>query len=409
MRSIAQKQRRFPKVALTIPAILVLAVAITQSPVFAQGQRPGGGPPSGKGETAPNNLSYPATFTGTQPTLQGTEGSYTLGTADAVPGVSWSYGCNTPETIGTTSYPNISCVNAITGTSLTYTECQAVCGSVPVERIYWQKTSANVWQAGSEGPTAGARNAAFVNWGDNLETGQWTTNSVIRVETTPFSALTATSPSTLIGFQMWHVSGQGTNELWGVRATEPLNSTATTIVPYIYNSPYTIVHTQSARLNLGLLKNLAVGESCGNPPPASPFKDYLGTWQASPAQWKFTTATGEVLPLYTIDLAYTPELNIGGKFVYGYNWNVRNMTLSPGLTAAGWWRLTFYTTTGSVNFPNLVPLTEPAFTYTYVPSPTLAISPSEDTGPKYVATVDTTNNLTYIDICLNASTGGGRR
>jgi hypothetical protein len=402
-----------PKLALTILASLILAVATSQSLVFAQGQGKGGsgnpgggGPPPGKGggggetETAANNLSYPATFTADKPTLQGTAGLYNLGTADVNPGVSWSYGCNKPETIGTTTYPNTSCVNAATGMFLTFSECQAVCGTIPVERIYWQKTSANVWQAASEGPTAGPRNVAFLNWGDNLETGQWTATSTIRVETTPFSLL---SGSTLLGFQMWHVSGQGTNELWGVRATGPDYDPAITIAPYIYNSPYTIVHTSSARLNFGLLAQLPPGQTCGNPPPPSPLKG-SGTWQTSPARW------GEALA--TVDVAYTPELNIGGKFVYGYNWKVRSMTLPPGLTPAGWWRLTFYTTDGSVNFLSQAPLTEPDATYTYypyVPSPTSAIAPRADTGPKYLATVDTGNNLTYIDICLNSSTGGGRR
>lgn len=401
----------FVKSAVAILAIVVLAGAMAHTPIFAQGQgggNPGGGPPPGKGggsgETTANNLSFPASFTGALPTLPGTAGSYTLGSTAASPGVSWSYGCNKPETIGQTTYPNTSCVNPTTGVYLSFVECQAICGyqsdntPVPVERIYWQKQPANIWQAQSQGPTAGARAAAFVNWGDNLETGQWTVNSVVRVETTPFHNLS--TPATLLGFQMWHVYGQGTNELWGVRATAPENGTATTIAPYVYNSPYTIIHTSSARLNLALLGNLPAGGNCGNPPPVSPFKT-LTEWQSSPAGWKDA--------VYTLDLAYTPELNIGGKFVYGYNWNLRNMVLPVGLSAVGWWRLTFYTTDGSVNFPNVVPLTEPDYSYNYVPSPTSAIAPREDTGPKYFGTVDTANNLTYIDICLNASSGGGRR
>lgn len=399
------------KSAVTILAIVVLAGAMAQTPVFAQGQglgSPGVGPPPGKGggrgETTANNLSYPASFTGLAPTLQGSAGSYTLGSTEASPGVSWSYGCNKPEIIGQTTYPNTSCVNPTTGAYLSFAECQAVCGYQPdntplaVERIYWQTQPANIWQAQSEGPATSARAAGFVNWGDNLETGQWTVNSIIRVETTPFYSLP--NSATLLGFQMWHVSGQGTNELWGVRATAPENGTATIIAPYIYNSPYTIIHTSSARLNLALLGTLSPGAVCGNPPPISPFTTRTG-WQSSPAAWEGA--------LYTQDLAYTPELNIGGKFVYGYNWNVRNMQLPVGLSAAGWWRLTFYTPDRSVNFLTVVPLTEPNYTYNYVPSPTSAISPREDTGPKYFGTVDPTNNLTYMDICLNPSSGGGRR
>jgi hypothetical protein len=66
------------------------------------------------------NLSYPAKFFGTSPQT-GEIGSYTLG-APYPEGI--SFGCLKPETIGTTAYPNTSCVDD-TGSPMLAEACLA--------------------------------------------------------------------------------------------------------------------------------------------------------------------------------------------------------------------------------------------------------------------------------------------
>jgi hypothetical protein len=70
--------------------------------------------------------------------------------------------------------------------------------------------------------------------------------------------------------------------------------------------------------------------------------------------------------------------------------------------------LTFYTSDNSILFDNAaVPKAPPTSELTPVP---LAIATEEgDTGPLYVPVVDTTNNLTYIDICITSTKGGGSK
>ena len=225
----------------------------------------GGGRPGGEESTT--SLSYPANFYGNA--LQsGTIGSAVL---DGVFPTSMSYGCAIPETIGTTTYPNTSCVDA-GGVPLPYASCVAKCGTAPVERIYWQKNVSNKWQAGYNwSPNDTPKPllpAEYIDWGDNLEGKTWPVQ-VLRVETNTFSTLPTTNPGGVnprFRFDIWHVFGQGINELWGVHATD-----ATPPAPYSYvntladtaNWPYGVNVTPTARLNIA---KLAAGFPTGGLP-----------------------------------------------------------------------------------------------------------------------------------------------
>ena len=112
-----------------------------------------------------------------------------------------------------------------------------------------------------------------MDWGDALEAVSWSERSVIRVETQPYySTIDDYSPwettcsnaadsagldpevDCKVGLQMWHVSGQGITEHWGVRATEPDPILGGDSVSYNYDSPFQIIHTTNARLNLTKLE-----------------------------------------------------------------------------------------------------------------------------------------------------------
>lgn len=361
-----------------------LSAALGVNVALAQGYGGGGGNGGQGGGNKPpvelsNNLSYPSVMTAGTVTLPGVAGQWSL---EGEYPTSMSYGCAVPED----EYPNTSCVSS-DGLPLSYDDCVARCGVVPVERIYWQKDPANVWQAENL-QNQGTQVANFVDWGDNLEVITWTASSNIRVEVTPF----ATLPIEQLGFQMWHVFGQGPDEMWGVRATD-VEDVAEAGVPYGYLTSNAIVRSPYARLNLAKLS--AGVESCT---PPSPYADQF-IWNAA--------ADNKWGAIQVDDLSFTPELNIGGKFVYGYNWMTKRMVMPIGVDKAGWWRLTFYAP--DVQFAADTAIEPPALPDSESPPPTPALVTIQEEGALYVPIVDDLNHITYIDICLGEGRGNSGR
>lgn len=386
-------------VKASLVACLVAAGVMLAGPTGLAGQGKGGG--GGHTEAAVNNLSYPALLVGGVGS-----GPVPLAATSHVLGKTYSYGCDKPELVGTFSYPNTSCVAQV-GELTTYLDAAqctaegAACYGYQVNRIYWQKVATSFWKAETTTGSPGV-GADFLDWGDNLESKSWTTTSTIRVETTPFEDHTAAYLKR--GYQMWHVSGQGTDEQWGLRVLED-PATGEPAAAYAYDSQYSIVYTGNARLNITKLS--ADASTCPTSHVASP---YSGAWVNG----------GWVGTCQLKDVGYTAELNVGGKYVYGYNWAIRRDTLpqcnGQVWNLAGWWRLTFYTPAGDVLFPNpAIPLMPPTLptpeplTATSLAAVMAAATEEGDTGPLYVPVVDSLNHLTYIDICIKSGGGGGGR
>jgi len=345
-----------------------------------------------------NNLSYPAIHTST-----------TGGASEAFSGTDFVWGCAQPDG----DYPNTACVDA-DGAPLTPEECLASGGPCAgflgvLEQIYGQKIAANVWGAETLGTEIGEAvteisiPASYVDWGDNLESTTWNTNSIIRVETTPFADLsTLTFPylttESMLGYQMWHIFAQGPDEQWGVRVTN--NGTA----PYTYQTQYPIINTNKARLNITKVAGGVCPEDGSKPVNLDSLTwttdgDGHGTWGGSE----------QLVLLY--DIPYTVELNVGGKYVYGYNWQLRRDEKDGLEDKSGWWRLTFYTPDdpSSVVFSNsTITAAPPIPAAGPLPSIAAVIAAEEgDTGPLYKPVVKSTPNLTYLDICIAEQTGGG--
>jgi hypothetical protein len=200
---------------------------------------------------------------------------------------------------------------------------------------------------------------------------------------------------------MWHVSGTGIDEMWGSRATDDAIP-----LPFKYDTQYAIMHSASATLHLAKLSAGAV--TC----PATPTVDGLSpyddegepnailTWNASTQSWVSDTA----LPFQTY-MPYNPEMNIQGKFVYGYNWKLKTFDTN-GVDKGGWWRLTFYSkdldfATAVIGIPEVPPAVAAAIGV-------LAEEGEDETeGRLYVPKVRPDDDLTFIDICLAAAKGGG--
>lgn len=425
-------------------AILGLALgvllALSGSAIAEKGGIPG--PPSG-GETA-NNLSLPAVLTGSAIIVPH---NWNPPAAPEL-GVHYSYGCDQPEGDGQFNYPNTSCVDSLTDPTEYYTadECTddvqpSPCQGLPVSRIYWQKVDANEWWADGEGaitttPGDPSRSVAYVDWGDALEAVSWNERSVIRVETQPYSTtidgylpwetscydaamFAGLDPEVVckVGLQMWHVSGQGITEHWGVRANDvdEFNDS------YNYDSPFQIIHTSAARLNL---TKMAAGDALCAEPGGNPGDDppAVGDWDPINAEWGQTCTYS--------DAPYTVELSVGGKYVYGFNWRMLEVELDSLCGSewlkTGFWRLTFYAPDDVIfddaEAPNVAPPAVPSeerplprdgiFNTVLADPPPEPLPDGEDEDPTaddrlYRPVVDVENNLTYLDICIVAKTQGG--
>lgn len=377
---------------LLVACLVAASITLASPSAFGQGRPPGAGGGGGGGhtESAVNNLSYPAVKLG------GVSSAATPFSATLhVNGETFSYACDKPEVVGTTTYPNTSCAVATSSgvAYLTAEECTATgpCAGLTVDRVYWQKILTNDWKAEEVG--AMSEQVAYLDWGDNIESKSWSSTSTIRLETVPFADYSAGGPTPAMrGYQMWHVLGQGPDEQWGVRTTD-----SDTPVPYVYDSPYAIIHTGNARLNIAKLYPEAT--ACPSTGPASSgFPDTA--WQ--PGGWDGACTLS--------DGGFTAELNVGGKYVYGHNWAIRRETLPPCngtmWNKAGWWRLTFYTSDNGIQFTNsAIPLFPP----TLPGAAPAALAAESETGALYAPVIDTARNLTFIDICIVASGGGGRK
>lgn len=398
------------------------------------------GPPTG-GES-PNNLSYPGLHTGTIVPIEAFWSVPADGDATGL-GVYYSYGCDKPEGNPPYSYPNTSCVDNLDDPTQYYTAAQCTdgvppspCVGLPVSRIYWQKVDENRWWADDHSAAAVPVEAEYTNWGDALEAVSWNEKSVIRVETQPFSSTIPGFDPTIgpclddvntdedeckTGFQMWHVSGQGITEHWGVRATAPDEGSA---IPYVYETPFQIiketgVNDMDAMLNIAKMAEgsavcHAPGGNEGDPAPVVPAE----TWTVDPV-----TGKGEWSTMCTYhDEPYSIETSVGGKYVYGYNWRMKDVDLGPicgdQWLKTGYWRLTFYAPNVSfVNTPddNDVAPPDVASTPVDIPAPLAALAEEEEDPEEddrlYRPVFDRVNNLTYIDICIvakNTGSGGGK-
>lgn len=423
--------------SIALVALAAALLALSGPGFAAKGGIPG--PPAG-GETS-NNLSVPGILTESLP--DDSEEAYWSVTNTPILGEQFSYGCPGEEFWEEFKYPNTSCVDHLMEPTVHYNREQCVADGMPCEgmdvselsRIYWQKEPLNNWWATDDGKLPDSIPVAYVDWGDALEAVSWTERSVVRVETQPWSStIPGYSPVTAcvnaapgdpeidckVGFQMWHVSGQGITEHWGVRATD-VDET----VSYNFDSPFQIIKTTNARLNVA---KMVEGDALCSQPGGNPGDDppAVGDWTG--AEWLGTCTV--------YDQPYTVETSVGGKYVYGYN--LRMKEILPSLECGdewiktGFYRLTFYAPddvdfTGhseATPIPNVAPPSVPTEvrtlprngvfnTITVPPEPEPVIeAESDDEDPDaddrlYRPVIDPVNNLTYLDICIVAKSQGG--
>jgi hypothetical protein len=369
--------------------------------------------------TGVNSLSFPVIWAeGVAKTLPGTPGMdpiltgewwYQWGTNGIDPDVTPASCPPDPDDIG-------FCDDGVPGSvnvSLVPGEPPAM-NPLPLARVYLQKDDLNVWQAwagdaaasGEADPVTGQLVVDSIDWGDNLESVDWYTRSQVRTEVVLFQTLTVPQ----LEYLMRHTSGWGIDEVHGLAAD-------LTAVPLLGPGDRATVYTHCARLTI---QKLLVSREDPDLDPQ------LGNLEWVPqAGWVESAAyTGDLInpaifnkPVYEGGDGpgyYSAEINVKGRIIFGYTWNVRqlNDAIVNGGEAAGDYRITFSldqqcgTATLNTFFVDgvtgiMVPLEEEV-----VVTAAEGDDGGSDTGGA-VGVLDFANNLTYIDVRI-LERGGGK-
>lgn len=275
-----------------------------------------------------------------------------------------------------------------------------------LEKVYVQADADNQWQAewvdGRDLQSPVTVDA--IDWGDNLESQVWNTQSMVRTEVALYKNLVLT------GYQMRFLAGQGQTEIWGTNRA-------------VYEGTNGTVFSPCARLTIQKLQREAGSIS------APPAVEKLA-WDAAKAEWKWTT-TGAIATAFNSAVwqrfgvdgptdAYSAEVNVSGKTIFGYLWSLSKTSLPQDFEKAGWYRLTF-SLDGTTTTTATPKLACGSFTLnTSVRGATIVVPIEEESvvadlggtaaepeRPSFTPVVDAVNNLTYLDLYIEATQRGG--
>lgn len=167
---------------------------------------------------------------------------------------------------------------------------------------YWEQKTESTWQAGWQDGSA-TQQDVYLDWGDNLTTASFRTNSPVRVEATLYKD----DPSDpLDAYQMALLYGSGSTEMQGTNG----NTTESTV---------RTVFAFNARLRIEKL--LGPGGAVDNSVTPFDMAVYEALGGDGPGR-------------------FGAEVNVGGKLVYGYILRLKDWNLTSQ-QKLGWWRLTF--------------------------------------------------------------------
>lgn len=392
---------------LNILIICILIVVLAPPAAMAKG------PPAS--EAASNNLSFPVIWAeGVTKALPGT--------AEMIPltGGAWWYSWGTngtdPNVVPASCAPdpdNIAfCDNGIPGSvneALVPGEPPAD-NPMPLVRAYLQKDAKNTWQATTADWSAGGEvSVDKIDWGDNLESNDWYTRSQVRTEVVLFEDLMEETPDELdardggtepwLEYAMRHVSGWGIDEVHGmaVDAGVPVLGAGNQATIYSNCARFTIQKLLVKRDNAALADLVWV--------PGSGWTEEEGSTADLINAPIFNKAVyeGGDGPGY-----YSAEINVKGRIIYGYTWNVRQLNDPAPDGPAGDYRLTFSfdQSCGTVDlntaFVNGV-------TEILVPIETEEVEASAEPVDEGggTAVLDFDKNLTYMDVRILDRGGGG--
>ncbi len=240
----------------------------------------GGGGGGGGDEGLGNNLSFPLLFADGY----GLGGLPIDGTVS--PWMDYNTGLRPTSTEVLASFPYLDPANAY----------------VLNGQHYWEQKTESTWQAHWRNG-AGTPQEVYLDWGDNLTSASLRTNSPLRIEATLYQDDPA---DPLDAYQMTLLYGSGQTEMQGTSGVTA-QSTLRTVMAF------------NARLTIEKL--LGPGGAVDNTVTPFSMSAYEGLGGDGPGR-------------------FGPEVNVGGKLVYGYILRLKNWNLTEA-QRLGWWRITF--------------------------------------------------------------------
>ena len=178
------------------------------------------------------------------------------------------------------------------------------------EQAAVQKDLGNTWQA--ENLVLSGSSVSSLDWGDNIEVKDWNVGTPVRVETALYADRT---DDPMTGYLMCHVSGKGTDEVWGAQVTTGTGGMGGGGQSLItYDSTEALVYTAGARLTIQRIDE-----------GATP------TWDAVQKRWVGSGVTDPVFNGAVHEKtsdgpgSYGAEVNVSGKIVFGFNWQTAGL------------------------------------------------------------------------------------
>ena len=216
--------------------------------------------------------------------------------------------------------------------------------------LYYLQQSGSIWQADWASGAGTPPVEVVSDWADALTHQIWDEHSIVRTEVVLFKADFATYQATLAtpltGYVMNYLGGDGLEEIWGTPA-DPYDNTIGTVMQAVLATAY----SSCARFRI---EKLAWPADITNVPTGiipDTFADGYAAYIAS------TYYNSSVYDRFGVDGptgAYSAELNVPGKVIYGYNWDLAHFkpptapkkdtpgfSWVSGVAKVGWWRLTF--------------------------------------------------------------------
>ncbi len=387
------KPYRMKRIGMAVLAFSMMTLICSPAVWGARPDNPGGGGGRPGGEAAGNNLSFPVIWAeGVTKALPGTALMTPL--LNGVWWYWWGTEGTDPNIVPLSCAPDPDneayCDDGVAG--------QYDINNVPGdgwEKAYLQKDINNVWQAENEDWSTSQVVVDWIDWGDNLESQDWYLTSQVRTEVVLLKDL----PDNMQAYEMLHVSGWGIDEVHGLAVSQE-------DVPRIYYSTQATIYSPCARLTIQKLQverdsealtGLIWAPKTGWTDPDGGF----GTLVNAPI---FNSAVyeGGDGPGY-----YSAEINVKGKIIYGYTWNVRRTN-----DGAGDYRITFsldpaygsgddqLLNTGIDDTTQILLPVEEAVVV-------IAEEDGGSSGGGATAMLDTLNNLTYTDVRILQRGGGG--